>query len=67
MERISQLLYKYVQGNLSEAEHAELMAWAAADEANQQLLARLNNGEKLTADLKEWYAIPKRSVTDDAS
>ncbi len=65
MERISQLLYKHVQGTLSEAEHVELMEWAAADPANRKLLNRINNKERLEADIHDWYTIPRLSVADD--
>ena len=65
MERISQLLFKYLQGSLSKAEHAELMAWVAADPANWELLNRVVDEESLEADIQRWYAIPRRSVADD--
>ncbi|GAA4808913.1 hypothetical protein GCM10023231_42740 [Olivibacter ginsenosidimutans] len=66
MERISLLLYKHLQGSISEAEHAELMAWAVTDPANRELLSRIDQEERLQADIQDWYAIPRRSVTDDA-
>lgn len=66
MERISQLLYKYLQGSLNEAERAELMAWAAADAANWELLNRVIDEESLEADIQRWCAIPRRSVADDS-
>lgn len=65
MERISQLLYKHLQGTLSDAEHAELMGWAAANPANRKLLNRIDNKEGLDADIHDWYAIPRLSVADD--
>jgi len=65
MERISRLLYKYLQGSLNEDEHAELMAWAAADPANWELLNRVDDEESLEANIRDWYAISKRSVADD--
>lgn len=65
MERISQLLYKHLRGTLTEAEHAELMAWAAADPANWELLNRVVDEESLEAGIQGWYAIPRRSVADD--
>ncbi|MEH6304331.1 FecR domain-containing protein [Olivibacter sp. CPCC 100613] len=65
MERISQLLYKHLRGNLTDAERAELMTWAAADPANWELLNRVLDEEDLEAGIRDWYVIPKRSVTDD--
>jgi ferric-dicitrate binding protein FerR (iron transport regulator) len=65
MERISQLLYKHLQGILTEAEHAELMAWAATDPANWELLNRVIDEESLDANMRDWYAMPRRSVVDD--
>lgn len=65
MERISQLLYKQLQGKLTEAEHAELMAWATTDPANWELLNRVIDEESLEANIRDWYAIPRRSVADD--
>lgn len=65
MERISQLLYKHLRGVLTEAEHTELMAWAAADPANWELLNKVIDEESLETHVKDWYAISKRSVVDD--
>jgi len=65
MERISQLLYKHLQDNLSEAEHTELMAWVAANPANLELLNRVDDVAILQADIQDWYAIPRRSVAHD--
>ncbi len=65
MERISQLLYKHLQGTLSDAEHAELMDWVAANPTNRKLLNRIDNKEGLDADIHDWYAIPRLSVADD--
>ncbi len=65
MERISRLLYKHLRGTLSEAEEAELTAWAAADPANRALLERVGDGERFDADLRAWYALPRKSVADD--
>ncbi|RXF67347.1 FecR domain-containing protein [Arcticibacter tournemirensis] len=65
MERISQLLYKHLEGTLSEAERTELNEWAAANPANRKLLDRVNNNEVLEADIDDWYAIPRRTVADD--
>lgn len=66
MERISQLLYKRLQGTLSEAEDLELMIWVAADPANKELLNRVDNEEVLKASIRDWYGTPRRSVADDA-
>lgn len=66
MERISQLLYKHLKGILTEAEHAELMAWAAADHGNWELLNKVIDEEGLETHVRDWYAIPRRSVADDA-
>jgi len=66
MERISQLLYKHVQGQLTDSEQAELHKWAATHPANGELLKRINDENILKANLTSWYAISKRSVADDA-
>lgn len=65
MERISQLLYKYLRGTLSEAEHKELMAWAGAHPDNLRLLQQVEDGNNLDADLAEWFMIPKKTLADD--
>jgi len=65
MERISQLLYRHLRGTLTEAEYAELMAWAANDPANWELLNRVIDEESLEANIRDWYAIPRRSIADD--
>jgi len=65
VERISQLLYKYVRGTLSEAEHEELIAWAGAHPDNLQLLQQVDDGNNLDANLADWFAIPKKTLADD--
>ncbi len=65
VERISKLLYKYVHGTLSEAEHEALMAWAKAHPDNLRLLKHVEKGNKLDADLADWFATPKKTLSDD--
>jgi len=66
MERISQLLYKHIQGQLTETERTELHDWVSANPANQKLLNGIDDEKVLETNLMNWYMISKRSIADDA-
>jgi transmembrane sensor len=66
MERISQLLYQYLRGTLSDAEHEELMAWVGAHPDNLRLLQQVVDGNNLDTELTDWFTIPKNTLANDS-
>jgi len=55
MNRISTLIIKKLQGEISPHELEELDRFAAASEENRLLVARLTNYQTLLDDVKESY------------
>lgn len=52
LNRIKPLLHKFLRQELTDTEHQELEEWAAASEANRQLLQRISDPMQLETDLR---------------
>lgn len=57
MQHISKLFIKRLTGHLSEAEEAELQAWASANSKNRDLFDRLTNATTVKETLDLWHMI----------
>ncbi|MDE6448602.1 MAG: DUF4974 domain-containing protein [Muribaculaceae bacterium] len=57
MQHISKLFIKRLTGHLSEAEEAELQAWASASRENRDLFDRLTNATTVKETLDLWHMI----------
>lgn len=60
----AQLLKKYIQGELSPAEEAELRKWAGGDAAYQRLLDRVRDGVSLQTLLQMRYELELQETAD---
>lgn len=65
MEQISKLLFRHLEGNLNPQEQVVLDEWLGSNPANRRLIEKIQNGEILKTDIREWYAIPSKGLDDD--
>ncbi len=59
------LIYRYLNGELTYEEEKELKKWAEEDIANQQLLERLGNEERIANDLRFFSSVDKHTAWEN--
>lgn len=62
--KIAQLLIKYLEGNLSEAEKKLLDSWLKADAQNERLFQKLQTDEFLKEELKILHSVDEEKAFD---
>ncbi|TXH21619.1 MAG: FecR family protein [Chitinophagaceae bacterium] len=60
----SLLLFKYLQGTISDDEHELLMAWVNQSEANKLLFEELTNEESLTKTIKDYHPKNQKKIDE---
>ncbi len=62
LQTAKNLLYKHLQGTLSEEEEAQLQHWLAESAQNGELFDRISNSEQLENDLVTMYAAQRNTL-----